>query len=309
VRALVVDHTSPSHLTLGDSPDPEPAPHQALVSVTATSLNAGEVHRLSAMPEGAVLGWDATGVIAARAADGSGPPVGTPVVTLGIRGAWAERRAVNTNSVGVLGDDADPAAASTIPVAGLTALHTLRRLGPALGRRVLITGASGGVGRYAVQLAARSGAEVVAITGDPTRADGLRELGAHEVLTDPTELTGTVFGVLDSVGGPHLVAGFEALQAGGTLISIGHAAQSGETFEYGAFRPNDGRHDRSIRTFFLFADEHADVADDLTWLATEVTEGRLDPGITWHGDWAKHADATAALLDGRLHGKAVLDIT
>lgn len=70
------------------------------------------------------------------AASGSGPAAGTPVVTLGPTGAWAELRAVPTDSLGVVPDGADPGAVSTVGVAGLTALHALRRTGPLLGRRL-----------------------------------------------------------------------------------------------------------------------------------------------------------------------------
>jgi NADPH:quinone reductase-like Zn-dependent oxidoreductase len=129
------------------------------------------------------------------------------------------------------------------------------------------------VGRYAIQLAARGGADVIAITSDRTQVDGLRTLGATEVLAYPSELTRKVFGVLDNVGGPQLVAGFDAPQAGGQLISIGHAAHVDETFEYGAFRP--------------------------------VASTRRSPSTT---NWKSYADATAALLDRRLHGKAVLEV-
>ena len=103
------------------------------------------------------------------------------MVTLGWSGAWAELRAVDTGELAVLPDGVEHGAAATLPVAGVTALRALRRTGPALGRRVLITGASGGVRRFAVQLAARAGAHVIAAVGRPERGAGLAELGAFFV--------------------------------------------------------------------------------------------------------------------------------
>ncbi|MFG2570784.1 zinc-binding dehydrogenase [Streptomyces sp. NPDC048567] len=309
MRALVVDHSAAAHLSLVEAPDPVPAPGESLVQVEAVSLNYGEVKGAASpqTPDGSVIGWDAAGVVVKAAADGSGPAEGTRVVTLGEAG-WAELRAVPATLLGVVPEDADLGAVSTVPVAGLSALHVVRRLGPLLGRRVMITGASGGVGRYAVQLAARAGAEVVAISRNPAQADGLRSLGAHEVHTDPAAVDRPVSAVLDNVGGQQLVDAFAALRAHGVLVNVGRSSEANAVFPPEALLGNEGRHDRSIHTFFLFADPATDFSADLAWLAAEVAAGRLNPGIRWRGPWTRYDEAAQALLGRRLHGKAVLDI-
>ncbi|WCQ93474.1 zinc containing alcohol dehydrogenase superfamily protein [Sorangium sp. Soce836] len=144
MRALVYDPSQPRGLRFAEVPPPDPAPSQALVEVHAVSLNFGEVAFLGEMRNpGEVPGWDAAGVVVRAAKDGSGPKEGTRVASFGRSGAWAELRAVDTSELGVVPDAVDLGSASTVPVAGVTALRALRALGPVVGRRVLVTGASG----------------------------------------------------------------------------------------------------------------------------------------------------------------------
>ncbi|HKR99453.1 MAG TPA: alcohol dehydrogenase, partial [Candidatus Dormibacteraeota bacterium] len=124
MQALVFDPDTPHGLRLGEAPDPQPGPSEVLVQVAATSLNFGEVAFLRdrAAP-GDVAGWDAAGTVLATAADGSGPPEGSRVVTFGWSGAWAQLRAVDPGELAILPEAVDLHSAAALPVAGVTALR------------------------------------------------------------------------------------------------------------------------------------------------------------------------------------------
>ncbi|MEV0890935.1 zinc-binding dehydrogenase [Promicromonospora sp. NPDC050262] len=303
--AWTVDHSSPSHLSLREVPDPVPGPHDAVIQVLAFAPNHGDLEALPGLPDGMIPGWDAAGVVVAEALDGTGPRLGQVVASLGVDSAWAQRRLVTAESVGVAPDGADPNLTSVVPVAATSALRGLRRLGPLLGRRVLVLGGTSAVGLFAVQLAARSGAEVVATTRNRAARRRLVELGAREVIAAPSDLGQDVSGVLDLLGGSHLVEAFARLAPGGTLVALGHAAGQGERFGYGALFGDAGRHDRSLTTFFLGAE--TGLGPDMAWLATEIHEGRLDPVVVAVRPWQELPDAFAAGA-GRTHGKVVLTV-
>lgn len=302
VRALLSDPHAPAALSLGDAPEPVPRPDQTLVSVRHVSLNPGEL-TLAAMAEpGTVIGHDLAGVVIRAAADGSGPAVGARVAAF-TPGAWAERVAAGPDSLAVVPDGVPLSDAAALPMAGVTALRTLRAGGSLLGRRVLITGASGGVGRYAVQLAALGGAYVIASVGSPERGKGLAELGARETITSLEAIREPVHLVLDTVGGTQLAAAYALLAPGGNLQSIGWS--SGEPAilaPYATFSPGPAR------TISSFGDADRPGADLAVLLALRA-EGRLDAVVGWRGGWDRIAEAAQALRERRVAGKVVLDIT
>src|SRR3954453_22238568 len=171
-------------VAIREAAEPEVQPNEALVAVQAFSLNRGELRLFQARPEGWRPGQDIAGVVLRAAADGSSPPAATRVVGLCDWHGWAERAAVPSHRMAPIGDNVSYAAAAALPVAGLTALRILRHGAPLLGKRVLITGAAGGVGNLAVQLAVRSGGRVTAIVGSPERARVVEALGAAGIVTD-----------------------------------------------------------------------------------------------------------------------------
>ena len=300
MRALLVDSSSKTGFRLGETAEPTPAPNQVLVEVKAISLNYGEVAGGYGVEEGQVQGWDAAGVVVEAAADGSGPEVGSRVVTFGYGGAWAQLRAVDTNELAVLPDNVDFGEASALPVASVTALRALRRIGPVVGRRVLVTGAAGGVGRFGVQLAALAGAHVIASVGSVARGEGLKELGAAQVVVGLEGVAAPLHGVLDNVGGPNLATAFGLLGDGGSIQSIG--ATSGEPTVFPPYSTVGPF--RSLDSFHM----GEGIGEDLAYVTSLVAEGKLDVQIGYRGSWENSEDAIAALLGRKVVGKAVLDV-
>lgn len=301
VRALVVTPGAPAALRIDDVPEPAPGPGQVLIDVHHVSANFGELRHAADLPPGTVLGYDAAGTVLRAAADGAGPAVGARVVAFG-PGAWSQRAAFAVGGVAEVPDSLDLAAAAALPMAGLAALRALRAAGPVIGRRVLITGASGGVGRNAVQLAGRSGAYVIASVGSPARAEGLEALGADEVVIDLDAVDRPVDVVLENVGGAQLVKAWSLLAPGGDLQSIGWA--SGEP---AVFPPNSIFALGAARSLHSFGDA-SDAGPDLTFLTGLAARGELSPEIGWRGPWDRIAEAADALFGRRVAGKIVLDV-
>src|SRR4051812_18182956 len=128
--------------------NPSPARNEALVAVRAFAVNRGELALLAARTEDWRPGQDVAGVGIEPAADGTGPAPGTRVAAQVEQAGWAERVPVPTGRLAVLPEPVSIEQGASLPLAGLTALRVLRLGGDLLGRRVLITGANGGLGRF-----------------------------------------------------------------------------------------------------------------------------------------------------------------
>jgi NADPH2:quinone reductase len=283
--------------------EPQPAPNEALVEVGAFSLNRGELRLFQIRPEGWRPGQDISGVVLRQAADGSGPAAGTRVVALTDNAGWAERAAVPAHRMAALPDNARFEAAAALPVAGLTALRSLRHGAPLLGKRVLITGAAGGVGHMAVQIAARSGARVTAVVGGLERGRHIR--GAVEIVDGIDRAEGRFSLILESAGGPSLAAAVARIEARGTIVIFGNS--SGEPTSL-SFRDFAEHPNARIQSFSYFTSEPEDrFAPDLALLAALVGDGSLKPVLAEHS-WRDLAKVGPELRDRHIAGKTVFRI-
>lgn len=198
MKALVCDrYGGIETMRVAELADPRPATTEVIVAVKAASVNpvdgkvrSGALRLLARTRFPRALGIDFAGVVEELGAEVTSIPRGTPVygclpwtsARQGTHAALVRVRAQHVRQIPP-GDAAgiDWAFWAALPCAGLTALVGLDRCGDIAGRRVLVNGATGGVGHLAVQIARARGAEVTAVTSS-RNADFARELGASSVL-------------------------------------------------------------------------------------------------------------------------------
>jgi NADPH:quinone reductase len=302
--ALVNTPNGPAPIELREIPEPSAAHDEALVNVAAFSLNRGELSSFARNKEGWVPGQDIAGVVLRQAASGRGPAAGTRVVALVDDSGWAERVAVPSHRMAVLPDGVSFAEAATLPVAGLTALRTLRHGGALVGRRVLVTGAAGGVGTLAVQIAVRSGAHVTAVIGRPERAAGLKELGATEVVEGIDAVRGRFALILESAGGGSLARAIQLVEPKGTIVVYGNSSTEPTTLSFADFR---GAANARVQTFSYFTSEAEErFGPDLVLLVSLVADGSLKPRIGVERSWRDLLQVGDQLRGRGIPGKAVL---
>lgn len=311
IRAVVVDPSAPERLVIRDFDYPSASPSGALVRVKAVSLNRGEVRTAFNAEAGLRPGWDLAGIVEQQAADGSGPRTGSRVVGMLHSGAWAEVVAVPTTILAEIPESVSFAQAATLPVAGLTALWALEHGGLLLDRLVLITGASGGVGHFACQLARQAGARVVGVVRQHDHAASVKEAGAHQVVVSEELSEAREFGpydlILESVGGRSLANALAMLATGGVCVNFGASGSSEvPSFDARRFFLTGGA---SLYGFIVFYEiTRKSGAESLGRLARLIAEGRLRPQIDVEAPWTQIGAVAQQLLNRRFTGKAVLHI-
>jgi NADPH:quinone reductase len=310
IRAIVVSPGTPGNLMLGQVDAPAPLQSEALVQVSAISLNLGEVRRAQTESAGTRIGWDLAGTVLQAARDGKGPKAGTRVVGIVERGAWSAQVAVPSNQLAALPDAVTFAQAATLPVAALTALYALEQRGNLLQRRVLVTGASGGVGHFACQIARHSGAHVVALIRNPIHEALTATTGAHHIVIGNDAKGAAAHGpfdiIVDGVGGAVLGQSLSMLAKDGICVSYGVSAGAEVTFDARAFF-RSGR--PMLYGLYLFEEFFQKPAwQGLGRLADMIAKGQLVPHIDQEADWKDTGAVAQQLLDRRIAGKAVLHV-
>lgn len=290
----------PGKISFAEVDDVSAGPEEVTIDVVAFSVNRGETFQLETDRQGWRPGKDVAGRVIRTTADG--PAVGTRVVAHLPHSGWAERAVVRAQQVAVLPDAVSFEQAAALPLAGLTALRLLRTAGSVVGRRILLTGASGGVGHYFTELA--TGAEITVVVSSPERGAKLLELGAEALAYDVSEARGPFDLVLESVGGSSLPVALSKLRAGGTLVWFGQASREAPRIDFFDFFTGPAA--ASIKHFH-YDSEPAD-GPDLATLVRLVANGLLHPELGRVADWSETDVVLDELRDRRIRGNAVLTI-
>ncbi len=221
-------HTAagPAGLVYEQIETPQPKAGEVLVRVHAAAITRDEldwpVKRLPAIPS-----YEFSGVVAAIGQEADDIAVGDPVYALGAfdrEGAAADYTVISKEFLAPKAKTLDHIASASIPLAALTAWQGLFEHGQLTkGQRVLIHGATGGVGNFAVQLAHHCGAYVIG-TVSTVNIEAARKLGADEMIdhtaTRFEDVVGQVDLVFDTVGGDRLERSPSVVRPGGRLISV-----------------------------------------------------------------------------------------
>ncbi|MDT0310422.1 zinc-binding dehydrogenase [Streptomyces sp. DSM 44917] len=323
MHALVLDRPgSPDTLRLAELPTPEPGPGQVRIRVEAAALNpvdyqvGGGGHPDWSWPH--VLGLDVAGTV-----DALGEGVGH--VTLGQRvayhgdlrrpGGFAEYALAEADALAPVPEALDAATAAALPCAGMTAYQcVVRRLHVTGEDTVLITGGAGGVGGYAVQLAALAGARVIA-TASARNAEHVRKLGADEVIdyrgedvpARVRELTGGrgVDAVIDTVSSESATANLALLAHGGGLASV---AGRPDQQAVPAFTIAPSLHEIALGGAYSHGDTRArvDLSRMLSELFALTADGRLDPMLARTLTLEEVPAGLTELASRHVRGKLVL---
>ena len=316
----------PSVLSLDALPIPAPAPDEVLVRVEASSVNAQDWHIMRGEPRIAramapaffrlhrprmpVRGTDLVGLVVA-VGDGVAQWVpGDRVFGQGT-GAFAEYAVARADEIALLPVGLDVAAAAALPLAGSTALQCLEAAEPQAGDSILINGASGGVGSFAVQIARSRGMRITAVTS-PRNVEQARRLGAHDVVDytrqDFVAADKRFDVVLDLVGNRGLGELRRTVRTGGALVLSGGGV------------PGRGR---NIGPFTLLvraqlAARKADIdihvpkavptTARLEMLAALVESGEVVPAIDRRYPLPQTADAITYVETVHPQGKVVIDV-
>ena len=309
----------PEALEYLDVAKPEPGPNELLVKIRAAAVNPLDYHymrgspylmRLAAgigRPNDQRMGVDFAGVVAAVGDEVTDFAVGDAVFGAS-SGAFAEYLVISEDrSIAAKPDNVGFDEAAAIPIAAVTALQAIRDHGRLqAGEKVLINGASGGVGTYAVQIAKALGADVHGVCST-RNVEMVRALGADHVFDykkeDYTESDNEYDLIVDMVGNHALMANRKVLRSQGRMVLVG-----GPKGDWVAPLVPLVK----AMTLSLFVDQEIGAmlaqlsGDDLDYLAGLMADGRVSSRIDTHYPLSETPEALRYLETQRARGKVII---
>ncbi len=307
-------------LQLADLPRPTAGPTEVLVEVAAAGLDRGTWHIMRGKPylarlalglrrpKARVPGLDLVGTIVEVGAEVTGWAAGDEVYGIG-KGSFAEYAVADPAKLSRRPAGLRDEQAAVVPVSGLTAWQAVTRAGRVEpGHRVLVTGASGGVGTYAVQVAAALGAEVTAVCS-AGKAELVRSLGATHVLDYAAEdvlAHGPYDVIIDIAGNPSNKRLRRALTPNGRAVIVG--GETSGALAGGLGRPIRGSLASVVRRQKIVMFLNRETGEELVHLTELIESGRLTPSVDTVFPLEKVADAMAHLDSGRARGKIAIAV-
>lgn len=312
MKAIVYEkQAGQHHLSLREVIKPLQTADQVLVKIHATSLNAADYRsmRMGLIPKSRIFGADIAGKIEEVGSEVSEFTVGERVFGDILAAGWgglAEYVAVSPGYLARIPAGVSYTDAASLPIASITALQGLREIGGiAPGKKVLIHGAAGGVGTFAVQLARQFGAEVSAVCST-RNVELVKSLGASRVFDYTREdfsSSGTRYDLILAVNGSRSLRDYlRSLNAGGVLAVAGGSLS--QIFSNMAFGPILSLGNRRLRTVSAKPDRSS-----LEFLAGLVADGSLKPVIDRIIPLEEVPEAMLELSKGHSRGKVVVRVS
>jgi NADPH:quinone reductase-like Zn-dependent oxidoreductase len=303
-------------LELVDIPKPVPGPKEVLVKVSAASIDAGVLHLMTGDIAMVRLffgikaprsrpGISFSGTVAEVGSEVRGFAIGQPVFGTG-SGAFAEFALAKQDKLAVLPEGSDLALASTLPVSASTALQAVRDSGKIKsGQKVLVTGASGGVGSFAVQFAAQQGAIVTGVcTSD--KQEFVSRIGASKTIDYKFEKITGVYDVIIDIASPlSLKETRKLLAPGGTLVIVGVASKHGSS---GMGRNLGASFISSFIRESLLWLMQSENKEDLETLSALLVEGKIQPVVDKTFPLDQTSQAVEYFSSGKTKGKVVIRV-
>jgi NADPH:quinone reductase-like Zn-dependent oxidoreductase len=301
--AEVLEFGGPEALRLAERPDPVPRAGEVVVAIRAANVNPADLgarsgqirRRLPELEPPFVPGWDLVGEVVAVGEGATGYATGDRVVGMipwiaeaGRVGAYAQAASVDPDWLAPAPEGLDDVTAATLPLNALTARQGLDLIAAPPGATLLVTGASGAVGAFAVQLAARDGLRVLAVASDGDE-EWVGGLGPAEVLPRSADLA--TLGPIDAL--------FDAVPVGPDASAA--VRDGGVAF----FTRSPGDFERAAALRVEAPLVHPDPGA-LRDLAADLAAGRLRTRVAEVLDLGQAADAHALVERGGLRGKVVL---